>query len=119
MDSPGFRRREALLPNLYEPGQAHPVDGGFGLPFPCFPRANSIAAASPYQVPIIDLVGWNTHRPPLPAAGPANPICSLSAMGDSGGNNGSGPGRIHHLHALAGVVINISYACFLDSLIAI
>ena len=85
---------------IYIPGQAHPVDGSFGLPFPRFPRANSIAAASPYQVPIIDLVGWNTHRPPLPTAGPANPICSLSAMGDSGGNHGSGPVRIPHLHAL-------------------
>ena len=105
MDSPGFRRREALLPNLYEPGQAHPVDGGFGLPFPRFPRTDSIAAALSHQVPIIDLVGWNTHRPPLPAAGPANPICSLSAMGDSGRNHGSGPVRIPHLHALQALSI--------------
>ena len=50
-------------------------------------------------------MGWNTHRPPLPTAGPANLICSLSAVGDSGGNHGSGPGRIPHLHALQALSI--------------
>ena len=104
---------------IYIPGQAHPADGSFGLPFPRFPRTDSIAAALSHQVPIIDLVGWNTHRPPLPAAGPANSICSLSAMGDSGGNHGSGPGCIPHLHALQALSSVISYARFLNFIVAI
>ena len=78
-DSPGFRRREALLPNLYEPGQAHPVDGGFRLPCPRIPPNRLIAAALSHQVQLL-ISRAGTRIDPRCRRLPADPICSLLAV---------------------------------------
>lgn len=54
---PAFAGESPFLSNLCNPGQTHPVDGGFDLPNTFFPRADSTAAAPPDLNPGFDIGG--------------------------------------------------------------
>ena len=103
MDSPGFRRREALLPNLYRPGQAHPVDGGFRLPCPRIPPNRLIAAALSHLVQL--LISWaGTRIDPRRRRLPADPMQPARYGGSPVGMMGLLQPGVPGFHALRGVV---------------
>lgn len=109
MDSPGFRRREALLPNLYEPGQAHPVDGGFRLPCPRIPPNRLIAAALSHLVQL--LISWaGTRIDPRRRRLPADPMQPARCGGSPAGMMGFLQPGVPGSHAPRGVVYIYIYA---------